>query len=102
VLSDSHPFLSETLISIANKSNIPFHIDAFPVRPIHSATDAYAMQVTRQGIATVVLSIPLRYMHTPVEVATLNDIRNVGRLLYEVILMLDEAFLDKITMDSKQ
>ena len=36
--------------------------------PRHSGTDAYAMQVAAEGIPTMVIGIPLRYMHTPVEI----------------------------------
>lgn len=59
-----------------------------------SGTDAYAIQVAREGIPTGIVSIPLRYMHTMVETADLADIERVGRLLAEVIARLDGDFLD--------
>lgn len=62
-----------------------------------SGTDAYAIQVAREGIPTGLISIPLRYMHTMVETAELADIERVGRLLAEVIVRLDEQFLPDIT-----
>ena len=47
----------------------------------HSGTNAWQMQVSREGVPTGVLSIPLRYMHTPYEVVKLSDIEEVGALL---------------------
>lgn len=46
-----------------------------------SGTNAWPMQVANEGIATAVLSIPLKYMHTPVEVVELSDIEDTARLL---------------------
>ena len=39
------------------------------------------MQIANEGIATAVLSIPLKYMHTPVEVVELSDVEDTARLL---------------------
>ncbi|MCZ2113037.1 MAG: M20/M25/M40 family metallo-hydrolase [Anaerolineae bacterium] len=61
-----------------------------------SGTDAYAVQVSREGIPTGLVSIPLRYMHTMVETADLVDIERTGRLLAEVIARLDDTFLSGI------
>lgn len=46
-----------------------------------SGTNAWPMQIANEGVATAVLSIPLKYMHTPVEVVELSDIENTARLL---------------------
>ena len=46
-----------------------------------------------EGIPTAVVGIPLRYMHTPVEVVSLQDIRRAGRLLAETILAIDDSFI---------
>lgn len=61
-----------------------------------SGTDAYPLQVAREGIPTGLVSIPLRYMHTMVETADLSDVERVGRLLAEMIARLDDKFLDNI------
>lgn len=100
ILSDSHPYFSKTLVVTAEKLGIPYEIDTFAVRPLHSATDAYAIQITGKGIATAVVSIPLRYMHTPVELVSQKDIRSVGCLLAEFITSLDDDFLEKINWDN--
>jgi len=44
----------------------------------------------------MVLGIPLRYMHTPVEMVALKDIQRTGRLLAEFIAALDADFVDTI------
>lgn len=46
-----------------------------------SGTNAWPIQIANEGIATAVLSIPLKYMHTPVEVVELSDIKDCARLL---------------------
>lgn len=64
-----------------------------------SGTDAWAIQVARQGVPTALLSIPLRNMHSPVEMLDLNDIERTGRLLAHFIAQLDADFLATIDWD---
>lgn len=47
----------------------------------HSGTNAWPMQVSREGVATAVVSLPLKYMHTPIEVVNKADMESVARLL---------------------
>ena len=47
----------------------------------NSGTNGWDMQVANEGVATALVSVPLKYMHTPVEVAELSDIENTARLL---------------------
>ena len=47
----------------------------------HTGTNGWHMQICNEGIATSVVSLPLKYMHTPVEVLEISDIENVARLL---------------------
>jgi endoglucanase len=70
--------------------------------PRHSGTDAFALQITAEGIPTMVVGIPLRYMHTPVEVVSLKDITRTGHLLAEFIAQLGDDFMDQLTLDEKQ
>ncbi len=72
---------------------------AMEVMPRHSGTDAYAMQIVAEGIPTFVIGIPLRYMHTPVEMVNLKDIHRAGRLLAEFAVSLDETFMEKLSWD---
>jgi endoglucanase len=46
-----------------------------------TGTDANVMQISRGGMATGLLSVPLRYMHTPNELLALDDLENTARLL---------------------
>ena len=46
-----------------------------------SGTNGWPMQISREGIATAVLSLPLRYMHTPIEVISRRDLEDLARLL---------------------
>ncbi len=52
------------------------------------------MQVTRAGIPTALISIPNRYMHTSVEVCSMNDIKKAGRLLALFIQTVDRPFVE--------
>ena len=51
----------------------------------HTGTNAWGVQIAREGIATAVVSVPLRYMHTPVEVLELEDLEKTARLLAEFV-----------------
>ncbi len=73
-----NPKVSARLIELAKANNIPYQLEA-EARP--TGTDARVIQMTRGGIATGLLSVPLRYMHTPNEVADLADIESCVRLL---------------------
>jgi endoglucanase len=93
-----HPALHEAFQTVAERFEIPHILEALPR---HSGTDAFAMQVAAAGIPTMVISIPLRYMHTPVEMVVLKDITRTARLLAEFIVDLDEKFMEKLTWDIK-
>ena len=56
------------------------------------------MQMTRAGVATALVSIPNRYMHSPVEMCDLRDVEGAVRLLVESIAALkgDESFIPGI------
>ncbi len=91
-----HPYLFKKMKEIGEKLEIPHHVE---IVPKHSGTDTYAMQVTADGIPNIVLGLPLRYMHTPVEIVSYKDIQRTGRILAEFIKSLDVDFLDQITWD---
>jgi len=88
-----HPALYRAFRDLAEREEIPVRMD---VMPHHSGTDAFAMQVTAEGVPSMVLSIPIRYMHTPVEVVQIKDIRRVGQLLAAFISRLEPDFLESI------
>ncbi len=73
-----NPIIFNQLIDCAEKDAIPYQVEADP-RP--TGTDGRAIQIGRAGVATAVLSIPLRYMHTPSEIVDLEDIENCIKLI---------------------
>jgi endoglucanase len=91
-----HPFLYKIFKELAERLEIPFSVEP---APHYSATDSDVMQVVAEGIPNIVLGVPLRYMHTPVEMIMLKDITRVGRLAAEFIAQLDENFMEKLTWD---
>jgi len=93
-----HPYLYKVFKEIADKLEIPV---AMEIMPTHSGTDAYAIQVARAGIPTMLIGIPLRYMHTAVEVIAIKDVQRAGRLLAEFISGLEVDFVSKISWEEK-
>jgi putative aminopeptidase FrvX len=91
-----HPFLHEKLKELAERLEIPWFLD---VTASESGTDAFAVQITAEGIPTALVEYPLRYMHTPVEVVAVKDIQRVGRLLAEFIASLEAGFVDTIVWE---
>lgn len=77
-----NPVLEAMLEKTARAKRIATQMTA---EPRATGTDANAMQVNRSGAATALISIPTRYMHTPVEVISLKDLDNVSTLLAEFI-----------------
>lgn len=73
-----NPKVHERLVQCAKSLKIPYQLEADP-RP--TGTDARALQVSRAGVATGIVAIPLRYMHTPSEMVHLEDLENVVKLV---------------------
>ncbi len=91
-----HPKLYDKLIATARQHEIAFQEEAIAAA---SGTDAWAIQVARQGIPTALLGIPLRSMHSSVETVELKDITRAGRLLTRFIASLDADFMTTIAYD---
>lgn len=81
-----HPFIVKKLKEIADNEEIPYQIEPIPGP---SGTDAWCIQISRKGIPTGLISIPLRYMHTPVEVVDVKDMERTKRLLVRFIERLE-------------
>lgn len=90
------PKLHRMVMDIAARNEIPCRLE---VMPMHSGTDAYAIQVSREGIPTALISIPLKHMHTPVEVVSIKDVTRAGRLMAEFIVGLDDETLNNLALD---
>lgn len=74
--------MTDRMIAILKKNDMPFMLE---VMGGSTGTNSDEIAVTRTGVPTVLLSIPLRYMHTPVEVIDLEDVENTARLMAEYI-----------------
>lgn len=72
--------VSDALIEVAKSKKIPHTVE---VSAGHSGTNAWSVQTLREGIATGVVSIPLKYMHTPVETVNKKDIEATAKLIAE-------------------
>lgn len=82
-----NPLVFERLVAAAEKEGIPYQIEA---EPSVTGTDARAIQIARGGIPCGLVSIPLRYMHTPTEVICLKDLQATVDLLVRFALDLEE------------
>ena len=71
-------WMSDRMKAKAKEEHIPFQLE---VMGGHTGTNAWPIQICREGIATAVLSLPLKYMHTPAEVVELSDLEDTARLL---------------------
>ena len=74
--------MSDKLIDIAVSKNIPYQLEPISGR---TGTNADHISVTKSGVKTTVVSIPQRYMHTQVEVISVNDVENTAKLICEYI-----------------
>jgi endoglucanase len=91
-----HPKLQEALVETARALEMSHHIEP-ATRP--AGTDAAAIQISREGIPTALLSIPLRNMHTPVETLSVKDVRRTGRLLAAFIAQLEPDFMERLVWE---
>jgi endoglucanase len=84
--------LFELLYSSAEKAKISVQLTA---NPRATGTDANVMQISRGGVATALVKIPLRYMHTPVEVISLGDLEQAAKLIVAALKRMTDktAFL---------
>ncbi|MBX7258691.1 MAG: M42 family metallopeptidase [Candidatus Hydrogenedentes bacterium] len=80
-----NPVVAKTMVDVAKKKKISYQMEA---SPRGTGTDANAMQLSRGGVATGLISIPNRYMHSPVEMVSLNDAEHAAQLLAEWIVTL--------------
>jgi endoglucanase len=81
-----HPLVFERLVSTAEATGIPYSIQA---NARTTSTDADAIYLSRSGVATGLVSVPNRYMHSPNEMVALADLDATIRLMVEFIAGLD-------------
>lgn len=83
-----NPQVHKMLREVARDLDIPYQLNAIGGG---SGTDANAMQLNQSGMATGLVEIPLRYMHSPCEVVSLEDVDNTARLV--------AGFIERVTPD---
>jgi len=83
-----NPLLFERLASVAEDEEIGYSIQATPRT---TRTDADSIHLQRAGVATGLLSIPNRYMHSPSEIVSLSDLDSTARLMAAFVRSLDTS-----------
>ncbi len=86
--SSTHPAVFELLAETADANEIPYSIQAAPLR---TATDADGIHLSREGIPTGLVSVPNRYMHSPCEMVSSADLFHTARLLAAFVRRLDDG-----------
>ena len=77
----THTSVRDSLVETAKKRKIPYQLEVGE----GGTTDATAIQLTKGGVFSGVVSVPTRYIHTPVEVASIKDIKNTVKLVTSYI-----------------
>ncbi|MGM0410714.1 MAG: M42 family metallopeptidase [Bacillota bacterium] len=86
-----HQKIFKKIKEIADDIGISYQIEPWP----HPAgTDAWGIQISRSGVASALISIPLRYMHTSVETVSLNDIKAGAKLLAQFVARINSEFVE--------
>ena len=75
--------MTRAILDVAAEKGIPCQVEVCPGG--NSGTNASAVQISRGGVATALVSLPLKYMHTPVETVWAEDMENILRLIVEDI-----------------
>ncbi len=94
-----HPKMYKALTKTAERLEMKVHPEP---EPYPGGTDAWSIQVSREGIPTGQIGLPLRNMHTPVEVVDVKDVERAGRLMAEFIAEMQADFLDTLTWDMEE
>lgn len=82
--------ISRTLADIAKRNNIPYQLEVMGGG--HTGTNADVISVSEYGIKTALISIPEKYMHSPIEVIDITDVENTSRLIVEYVKHRMEDF----------
>jgi endoglucanase len=94
-----HPALYKAMMKTADRLEITVHSE---LAPGHSGTDAWPIQVAREGVPSGLVGLATQSMHTAVETVDLKDIERIGRWLAEFIAELPANFLDNLVWDEDE
>ncbi len=89
----NHPVMRQKLVKTCQTLELAYQSE---IMPSGAGTDAHAIEVSREGVPTVLVSVPSRYMHSPVEVVCVKDVERTGRLLAHFISSLTDTFVDEL------
>ncbi len=89
----NHPAVRERVLKICRERELKYQNE---IVPSGAGTDAYAIEISRAGVPTLLISIPNRYMHSPVETIHPKDVERTGRLMAHFIAGLDEEFIEEL------
>ncbi len=92
----NHSAIRKRLLEICEKLELKYQNEVIPVG---GGTEVYAIEVSREGVPAILVSIPSRYMHTPIETVHPKDIERTGRLIAYFIASLDETFIETLTAE---
>ncbi|MBI1332471.1 MAG: M20/M25/M40 family metallo-hydrolase [Armatimonadetes bacterium] len=76
--ANANPIVFRMILDACDNADIPYQVD---VTGGGTGTDGNAMQLNRAGMAVGIVGVPLRYMHTPVELLSLTDVENCAKLM---------------------
>jgi len=82
-----NPVMFHQLQSIAQEHDIPIQINGLSKA---ASNDGNALQINRSGVATAIIGIPNRYMHSPVEMASLADLDHAAELIAQFCLTVSQ------------
>ncbi|AEA12182.1 aminopeptidase from family M42 [Thermoproteus uzoniensis 768-20] len=88
----AHPRLRDFVAEVARKEGIPHQMEVL----YGGTTDAMAIAFRREGVPAVAISIPARYVHSPVEVLRVDDAVNAARLLVAVLENASPQFVESL------
>ncbi|MFU0799571.1 MAG: M42 family metallopeptidase [Xylanivirga thermophila] len=89
-----HQRLTNRMIEIAKEYNIDYQVE---VEPGPTGTDARSIQISKSGVPTLLMEIPLRYMHTTVETLNMDTVKDAARILALFIASLKEGWQEWLT-----
>lgn len=83
-----HPVLFDHATKIMDENNISYVVE---IEPRDTGTDAWVIQIAREGIPTLLFSLPLKYMHTMVETINISDVKQTANAIFALITNTEDA-----------
>jgi len=93
---NAHPKLFDLMRAKAKELEISLAVEAYPGS---TGTEAWATQVSRDGVPSAIISIPIRNMHSPTEIVAVKDIERAARLITEFVIGLDGETMGGLALD---